>query len=242
MGPGADARLGEGKRGADAGLGVRGLGADARLGEGKRGGDAAAPSRAARRPHTGRRRNEAARQSILDAAAELLSRANFSAVTVNTIADAAGVGRQTIYRWWPSKGAVLLDAMVERARREAPLHAADTRLEELESFLIATFASVSEPATAALLRTGMAEAMRDPEAASALRKFTAHRRAILIDILARARASGELPGHTDLGLIADQAYGLLWYRVLLGEAELSAEVGRELAHALIRQDRAEPDR
>ena len=101
-------------------------------------------------------------------------------------------------------------------------------------FLVATFASVSEPATAALLRTGMAEALRDPEAASVLRQFTAHRRAILIDILTRARECGELPGHADLELIADQAYGLLWYRVLLGEAELSAEVGRELAHTLVR--------
>ena len=52
-----------------------------------------------------------------------------------------------------------------------------------------------------------------------------------------ARECGGLSGHADLELIADQAYGLLWYRVLLGEAELSAEVGRELAHALIKQHR-----
>jgi AcrR family transcriptional regulator len=188
-----------------------------------------------RRPHTGRRRNEAARQSILDAAADLLSRSDFGAVTINTIAAAAGVGRQTIYRWWSSKGAVLLEAMVGRAERAVPVPTAGSRLEELESFLASTFATASEPSTATLLRTGMAEALRDPEAASVLREFAAHRRAILIDMLARAQAEGELPQGVDLALLADQAYGVLWYRLLLAESGPSADVGRALASALIRQ-------
>jgi AcrR family transcriptional regulator len=159
---------------------------------------------------------------------------------MNTIAAAAGVGRQTMYRWWPSKGAVLLEAMVERAQRTAPVPTANTRLDELEYFLASTFAAVSEPSTAALLRTGMGEALRDPEAASVLREFAAHRRMILLDILTRAQAEGELPEHVDLSLLADQAYGLLWYRLLIAESGLSADVGRALARALIHQATAPP--
>ncbi|WP_028935154.1 TetR/AcrR family transcriptional regulator [Pseudonocardia spinosispora] len=188
-----------------------------------------------RRPHTGRRRNEAARRSILDAAAELLADPAVTTITIDEIAKAAGVGRQTIYRWWPSKGAVLFEAMVERAEQMAPVRASGSRLEEIEGFLAATFASAGEARAASVLRAGVAEALRDPEATSVMKEFTAHRRAILVRLLTDARDAGELPEHCAVDLIADQAYGLLWYRILIRDAPLSAEIGRELANALISQ-------
>src|SRR5688500_13972105 len=58
------------------------------------------------------RRNEATRQAILDAAIDLVVTTGFAALSVEAIAKRAGVGKQTIYRWWPSKGAVLLDAFL----------------------------------------------------------------------------------------------------------------------------------
>jgi hypothetical protein len=73
-----------------------------------------------------------------------------------------------------------------------------------------------------------------------LREFAAHRCAILLDILTRAQTEGQLPEHVDLSLLADQAYGPLWYRVLIAESGLSADVGRALARALFRQATAPP--
>src|SRR6478672_6817511 len=70
------------------------------------------------RPHTGRRRNEAARQAVLDAALRLLVESKGAPITVEAVARAAGVGKQTLYRWWPSKGAVLLDALTDRAGQD----------------------------------------------------------------------------------------------------------------------------
>ena len=61
-----------------------------------------------KRPHTGRQRNEAARTAILDAAMALLGTARF---TADEIAREAGVGKQTLYRWWPSKAAVVAEAI-----------------------------------------------------------------------------------------------------------------------------------
>jgi AcrR family transcriptional regulator len=84
--------------------------------------DHRAPAPAPRRPHTGRRRNQAARQAVLDAAAELLSRPDGAATSIEEIAQTSGVSKHTIYRWWPSKGAVLLDALVEQARRKRAPH------------------------------------------------------------------------------------------------------------------------
>ena len=73
-----------------------------------------------RRPHTGRRRNEAARRAILEAALDLLTGSDGTTITIDALAAAAGVGKQTIYRWWPSKAAVLAEAMTQRARAQVP--------------------------------------------------------------------------------------------------------------------------
>jgi AcrR family transcriptional regulator len=60
-----------------------------------------------------KRRSERSRHAIYDAALELVSEVGYGKLTIEAIASRAGVGKQTIYRWWPSKGAVLLDAFLD---------------------------------------------------------------------------------------------------------------------------------
>src|SRR6201990_3594542 len=67
-----------------------------------------------RAPH---RRNEQARIAVLHAADDLLAERGFAGLTIEGIAARAGVAKQTIYRWWPSKVEVLLDTLVEEADR-----------------------------------------------------------------------------------------------------------------------------
>lgn len=190
------------------------------------------------RPHTGRRRNDAVRGAILAATADLLTTSRVADLTVDAIASAAGVGKQTIYRWWPSKGAVLLEAMTERARIEVPTANTGTVLGDLTAFLAATFAAASDPPAAALLRAVMAEAQRDEHTSDVLRAFTDHRRAALREVLARGQWRAELAPTADLDLIIDQAFGVLWYRVLLGHPRLSRRDATELAAGLVRQAQA----
>src|SRR6185437_15307475 len=192
--------------------------------------DSPAPAPAPRRAHTGRRRNEAAREAVLDAAAELLSRPDGAATSIEEIAQASGVSKHTIYRWWPSKGAVLLDALVEQARQEAGVTPAGISATELETFLAATFRAAERAAP--LLRGAMAEAQRDPKAAEGMRQFTAARREELRHLLEAGQSRGELAGNLDLDLLIDQVYGLLWYRILVGHAPLTADVAARLAHSL----------
>jgi AcrR family transcriptional regulator len=192
--------------------------------------DHRAPEPAPRRPHTGRRRNQAARQAVLDAAADLLSRPDGAATSIEEIAQASGVSKHTIYRWWPSKGAVLLDALVEQARQEAGTAPSGIFPADLEAFLTVTFRAAERAAP--LLRSAMAEAQRDPQAAEGMRQFTAARRQELRHLLAAGQGRGELPGDTDLDLLTDQVYGLLWYRILIGHAPLTAEVAARLTRAL----------
>src|SRR3984885_14915145 len=100
--------------------------------------DASSP----RRPHTGRRRSDAAREAILDATFALLSSPATEAVTIDAIAAAAGVGRQTIYRWWPSKGAVVADALARHAQVVVPERDTGSFANNQASFLICSFESM----------------------------------------------------------------------------------------------------
>lgn len=68
-------------------------------------------SQAAKAPDASRR-SERSRQAILDASMELVGEVGYNKLTIEAIASRAGVGKQTIYRWWPSKAAVLLDAFL----------------------------------------------------------------------------------------------------------------------------------
>src|SRR5687768_4995339 len=58
------------------------------------------------------RRSEPARRAILAAALDQVAEVGYAKLSIEGIAGAAGVGKQTIYRWWPSKGAVLLDSLL----------------------------------------------------------------------------------------------------------------------------------
>ncbi|WP_329257098.1 TetR/AcrR family transcriptional regulator [Actinoallomurus sp. NBC_01490] len=185
-----------------------------------------------RRPHTGRRRNEAAREAIWDAILELAGQGDPAALSIEAIAAASGVGKQTIYRWWPSKGALLLEMMVERARLEVPAVDTGTLVGDLREFLTATFRAVSDEANSSVLRSVMAEAQKDAHLAEVLREFTAGRRRSLHEIFQRGQKRGEPAPDADLDLLVDQAYGLLWYRIMIGHAPLTPAVAGRLAEHL----------
>lgn len=190
-----------------------------------------------RRPHTGRRRNEAARDAILDAAYRLLSEPGTEALTIDSIAAEAGVGRQTIYRWWPSKGAVLADALARHAQVVVPDRDTGSFTGDLEAFLTDTFAGLADEGLAGRLRQIVAAAQQDEHVAHVLADFTAVRRAALRAILERGRASGDLAPDADLDMLADMAYGVLYYRLLVGHAPLDPIAARSLAAELTRSGR-----
>ena len=190
-----------------------------------------------RRPHTGRRRNDAARDAILSAAYRLLSQPGTEALTIDSIAAEARVGRQTIYRWWPSKGAVLADALAQHARVVVPDRDTGSFTADLAAFLTDTFAGLADEALAGRLRQIVAAAQQDEHVADVLADFTAVRRAALRAILERGRASRELAPDADLDMLVDMAYGVLYYRLLVGHAPLDATAARSLAAELTRSGR-----
>src|SRR5580700_3398560 len=165
-----------------------------------------------RRPHTGRRRSDAAREAILDATFRLLSSPASDAVTIDAIASEAGVGRQTIYRWWPSKGAVVADALARHARAIVPDRDTGSLRGDLEAFLVDSFAGLQDDGLSGRLRQIVAGAQQDEHVARALADFTAIRRSALRALLEHGRDAGELAPDTDLDMLVDMTYGVLYYR------------------------------
>jgi AcrR family transcriptional regulator len=197
-------------------------------------------ARSSRRPHTGRRRNDAARDAILDATFRLVSKPGNEPVTIDAIAAEAGVGRQTIYRWWPTKGAVVADALVRHAGVVVPERNTGSFAADLEAFLADSFAGLGNEGYAARLRQIVAEAQHDEHVARVLADFTAVRRAALRAIFERGRDAGELPPDGDLDMLVDMAYGVLYYRLLVGHAPLDEKAARSLAAELTRPSRQQP--
>ncbi len=186
-----------------------------------------------RRPHTGSRRNDAAELAILRAAAQLLVAGEGALITVAAIAERAGVGKQTIYRWWPSKSAVLLDAMIHRAQQVAPAPDTGDLYSDLRVFLRSTFFAAA--ANRSLLLGVLREALGDAATMDRLARFTAARRDELAQILDRARARGEVPVLERPGTVIDQVFGSLWYRMVFAHEPLDEQAADDLAAALTTQ-------
>jgi AcrR family transcriptional regulator len=193
-----------------------------------------------RRPHTGRRRNDAARDAILDAAFRLLSDPGMETLTIDAIAAEAGVGRQTIYRWWPSKGAVVADALARHARVIVPERDTGSFAGDLAAFLVDSFAGLEDESLSGRLRQIVAAAQHDEHVAGVLKDFTAVRRAALRALLRRGQGAGELDPGADLDMLVDMTYGVLYYRLLVGHAPLDEKAARSLAAELIRAGRGSP--
>lgn len=116
-------------------------------------------------------RSEAARLAILRAAAVLLAERGYDHLTMEGIARHAGVGKQTIYRWWPSKGDVIAEAILEGhllAGRREPPDTGDARA-DLAAWLIELFSLRSSPDGEGLLRSFIAAAAGNAETGRRLR-------------------------------------------------------------------------
>jgi AcrR family transcriptional regulator len=163
----------------------------------------------------GRKRSEESRLAILTAAVELTAEVGYAGLTIEGIAARSGTGKQTIYRWWPSKADVLLDALTTKAQLHIPVPDEGGYEADLRRFLGDTFELGSRPQVVDLLRALMAEAQINEDFGERFREeFLQQRRDALGEILTRARARGDLPAGLPPETVTDIVFGTLWYRIL----------------------------
>jgi AcrR family transcriptional regulator len=178
---------------------------------------------AAEQSRRGRPRSEAARNAILDAAAELLLAHGLGEVSMDAVAERAGVSKATIYRWWPTKETLALEALYWEWDTARPT-ADDTGslrgdlLAVLRPWLRRIRARPYGHVIAALVT----EANTDPAFAEQYRaRFVEPRRQPARALFERAIERGEIPADTDVEVALDLLFGPVYHRLLHGHAPLT---------------------
>jgi|ERR1700722_14301620 AcrR family transcriptional regulator len=173
-----------------------------------------------------RTRSVESREAILDAAMALARKSGYGNVTMEALALAAGVGKQTIYRWWSSLGEVVLEALREHART-IPAPETGTLEGDLSAFLRATFRLARGPeGTAPILKGLMAEAQLDDRFAPRFAEFIEERRGALRTVVLRHMPRSP---RNEVDATVDMLFGAMWYRMLVGHGELDAAFAQTLA-------------
>lgn len=167
-------------------------------------------------PPSQERRSERARRAILVAALELCQEQPYATVTMEGIAKRAGVGKQTIYRWWPSKAAILLEAIQEQS--SATLEFPDTGdlIADLRTQMNQVVHAFTNPMLAAYNKGLIAAAQGDDGIADTIVSTLIKPRVDLcVDRLAKAQQAGDLRPDVDLADLVELLYAPLYYRLLL---------------------------
>jgi AcrR family transcriptional regulator len=163
----------------------------------------------------GRPRDPVTQKAILTASYELLLECGFDEVTVEKIAERAGVSKVTIYKWWPNKAAVVMDGFFAAAADRLPIPDTGEVLEDvlLHATNLSTFMMSPEGKIIAVL---IGKGQLDSSIIEAFRtRYIQPRRAEAILLLKRGVQRGEMKEGIDLELGVDLLFGPIFYRMLV---------------------------
>jgi AcrR family transcriptional regulator len=162
------------------------------------------------------RRNEHSRRAILDAAVALIGDLGYEQTSVEAIAKRAGVGKQTIYRWWPSKGAVALEALVESLGTVVDFADTGDIVEDLRAHMTGVTNLLNSTRLGPVVQGLIAAAQSDPSISRAhLDKVIEPANTFWLARIARAQADGELRAAADPQTVIEMLFGAMYFRLLV---------------------------
>jgi len=181
----------------------------------------------------GRPRSENSRQSILRSTIKLLRRRGFADLSIEAIAADARVGKATVYRWWPNKGALVVDAFAFSTEDE--LHFPDSGSVYRDmSLQMCQWLGVLRSPRGCIVRAIIAAGQSSPELMDEFRKrLLRPRRQEAYQTLRRGIERGELPRDLDLDLVLDILYGAIYMRFLIRHDELSESYVKEVCRLVL---------
>lgn len=182
-------------------------------------------------PTTGRPRDLRARDAILSATVELLGENGYQALTMEGIAARAGVGKATIYRWWPTKASVAIEAITEQlplspVRETGDVHA------DMRSAVRAAIVTLTGQPVGHIIPAVATELIGDP-GRTELRRFLEPRRSSVQAILRAAAERGELPDDVDTDLLFGIYAGTILYRHLISGESVTDDLANQLVALLL---------
>ncbi|MFD6275719.1 TetR/AcrR family transcriptional regulator [Streptomyces sp. NPDC060209] len=192
------------------------------------------------------RRSDRSRRAIHDAALALVGEVGYAKTTIEGIAARAGVGKQTIYRWWPSKAAVLMEAFLDMGARQAAeadgaggggehgIPDTGDLAADLKLVLRATVDELNDPATEAPTRALTAEGVIDPAlGAQFVENLLEPQLQLYVTRLLSAQEAGEVRADVDPRIALELLIAPLTHRWLLRTLPLThAYADAVVDHAL----------
>ncbi|MGW3008703.1 TetR/AcrR family transcriptional regulator [Streptomyces sp. NPDC001219] len=154
-------------------------------------------------------------QEIFDATLDLLAEKGYEGLTIEGVAQRSGVNKTTIYRWWPSKGALLGAALIGARQLDFTPPDTGTLAGDLTALLRTMVSLLTEQPASDIAVSVLGAITQSPELSAPVREFFADRIALEQPVFDRAVARGELPADTDTMLLIDLLAGAAWVRCVL---------------------------
>ena len=181
----------------------------------------------------GRKRSDEIHQNILQATIRQLSQGSYQSLRLEHVAEEAGVGKATIYRWWKSKGALVVEALVS-ALKPGAAPSKGSHIDDLKKTIAATVRNYSNNLTGITVPALAADLVNDPDLREAfLNNFLGPRRDVARMSLERAMSAGLLPENLDTELVMDMWAGAVFYRTLFGKQPLNQNFTQQILDLLL---------
>lgn len=183
---------------------------------------------------SGRPRSEQSKEAILNTTWKLLQAGTVKDLSIEAIAREAGVGKTTIYRWWSSKAAVIVDAFMAQVEPEIPtteVESAIVALKEQITLLIKAFTGDNGRIVAEIIAEGQASS----EALKSFRdRFILPRREAASSLIEKGIKLGEFDESLNPELALDVLYGSLYYRLMVGHLPIDDDFAEHLPDVVMK--------
>jgi AcrR family transcriptional regulator len=174
-------------------------------------------------------RAERVRTAVLEATSELLTEVGYDRLTIDEVAERAGVHKTTVYRRWPTKPELIAEAVRVHSDENVPIPDTGTVLGDLQALASEVVANIGSDGGTRRSRSIAAAAATSDELATGLHEFWVHRLGAAAPIIERAIARGELPPDSDANLIIETLVGPIWLRVLLTGEPIDDDLAERVA-------------
>jgi AcrR family transcriptional regulator len=171
----------------------------------------------------GRPRNPEADRAILQATFDLMAEQGVGRLSMEGVAARAGVGKSTIYRRWPSKAALVKDAVILFTRQKVPYPDTGSLRDDLVMLLRTIITVYTTTVAGRILPDLLGETVRNPELGQALNEFWAYRRRVMFEVIERGIKRGEIAEDTDPELVNELVLGPIYHRFLVSRLPLTPD-------------------
>jgi AcrR family transcriptional regulator len=181
----------------------------------------------------GRPRSLRADEAIQQAVLTLLAEMGYTGTSMDEVARRARVGKDTLYRRWPSKAALVREAISRMAEEQVRVRTSDDPRSDLVTYLNEIVQFTTAGSFGRIVAGLVGEASRNPELARAFQSFWDSRRRTAANLLLRARAAAGKAPVLDLELELDLLLAPIYYRLLLTGAPLDGDLVDKLVDKAI---------